>query len=233
MDDHNLSRINFHYRYSQDNISWSDWTFYASRNVSGSLINGTFTFDPSSLLGEGYYDIFVEAVDDKGQLAHMLNRAKLRGGFDKTLPVIASHSRFPEDIVEPNQPVKITVNVTDSLSGVKNVTLSYRIRGESAWNNILMTLNQISMLYEATIIIHQPNVNVEYMITAYDNAGNKIVENNSGQCYSYSVVPEYPIAFMPLLIMLGISLVFIIATKKNCKPHPDSPTRPNASPLFT
>lgn len=414
VDDHNLSRINFHYRYSQDNISWSDWTFYASRNVSGSSINGTFTFDPSSLLGEGYYDIFVQAVDDKGQLAHMLNRAKLRGGFDvtpppspivtevhgvqndtwqyriydpefiwyqppdnlaginefylywvywgppgnpqwyftngkarfdpkplpsnetsvyylyialvdnagnwnnplegtgggsvfvfryapdttppvttsdydglwhntnftitltatdnetdvaetyyrinngpikavsingqplittegintleywsideagneephkfltaikldKTLPVIASHSRFPEDNVEPNQPVKITVNVTDSLSGVKNVTLSYRIRGESAWNNILMTLNQTSMLYEATIIIHQPNVDVEYMITAYDNAGNKIVENNSGQCYSYSVVPEYPLAFMPLLIMLGISLVFIIATKK-------------------
>jgi len=47
--------------------------------------------------------------------------------LDKTLPSISDHSRFPKDNVEPNEPVKVVVNVTDSLSGINSCLLLYRV----------------------------------------------------------------------------------------------------------
>ena len=127
--------------------------------------------------------------------------------LDKTSPLITSHFRFPDDNVEPNEIVKVTVNVTDFLSDVKNCTVSYRIAGESTWINIPMTLNQTTMLYEAFIQIQEPNVEVEYRIIAYDNAGNVALEDNNGQYYTYTVIPEFPSITTLLLMLIVISII--------------------------
>ena len=133
--------------------------------------------------------------------------------LDKTSPLITSHFRFPDDNVEPNEPVKVAVNVTDFLSDVKNCTVSYRIAGESTWINIPMTLNQTTMLYEAFIQIQEPNVEVEYRIIAYDNAGNVALEDNNGQYYTYTVIPEFPSITILLLMLIVLSTIVSVKRK--------------------
>ena len=139
--------------------------------------------------------------------------------LDKTSPLITSHFRFPDDDVEPNEPVKVAVNVTDFLSDVKNCTVSYRIAGESTWINIPMTLNQTTMLYEAFIQIQELNVEVEYRIIAYDNAGNVALEDNNGQYYTYTVIPEFPSAPTLLLAIIITSFTVIISKRKLQNTH--------------
>ena len=137
--------------------------------------------------------------------------------LDKTLPSISDHSRFPKDNVEPNEPVKVVVNVTDSLSGINNCSLLYRVLGEHVWTVIPMTLNQTTMLYQAIIQIQQPNVEVEYMIKAYDNAGNIAIGDNNGQYYTYTVIPEFPSAPTLLLAIIITSFIVIISKRKTAK----------------
>jgi hypothetical protein len=51
-----------------------------------------------------------------------------------------------------------------------------------------MILNATTTLYEATIPAQPANTSVKYKIIAYDNAGNRIVEDNNGQYYIYTVI---------------------------------------------
>jgi len=78
-----------------------------------------------------------------------------------------------------------------------------------------MAFNMTSGLYEGTIQGQRAGTIVKYKIIAYDNAGNYIVEDNNGQYYDYTVVPEFS---SPLLLVLMIlSSIFAIITKKNWK----------------
>jgi len=108
----------------------------------------------------------------------------------------------PEGDVEPNQKVKFMVNVTDSISGVKNVTLSYNLNISITWIDLPMTFNSTTGFYEATIQVQHANVFVKYKIIAYDNAGNIKVEDNAGQYYIYTVIPEFSSTLILAMFML-------------------------------
>ena len=123
--------------------------------------------------------------------------------LDKTLPSIGTPSRVPEGDVEPNQKVTVLANVTDFLSGIKNVTLSYNLNISTVWIDSPMTFNSTTGLYEATIQVQQANILVRYKIIAYDNAGNIRVEDNNGQYYAYAVIPEFPSTLILVLFMLA------------------------------
>ena len=58
---------------------------------------------------------------------------------------------MPEDVVLPNQEVKVLVNVTDAESGVKNVTLYYNLNNSQTWTSVPMDYNLTSFLCNATI----------------------------------------------------------------------------------
>jgi len=130
--------------------------------------------------------------------------------LDKTPPTIEALSRIPEGDVQPGQPVMVSVNVTDFLSGIRNVTLSYNLNNSPTWTNITMTLNATTGLYEATILVQEANTIVKYKTIAYDNAGNIKIEDNNGQYYTYMVIPEYPstpiLAFFLLTILIATIL---------------------------
>jgi hypothetical protein len=72
--------------------------------------------------------------------------------LDKTYPTIETPSRTPEGDVLPDQPVKISVNVTDATSRVKNVTLYYTMNNGTTWEEpVPMKYSASTNLYEATI----------------------------------------------------------------------------------
>jgi hypothetical protein len=156
------------------------------------------------------------SVDNAGneELPHkILTGIKL----DKTAPSIMHVSRVPENNVEPDQEVKVSVNVTDLLSGVQNVVLSYTLNYGKSWNNLIMTYNSTNGLYETVIKVQQANVQVKYKILASDNAGNCRVEDNSGQYYTYTVIPEFSSTTILTIFMLTTTVLAVLARHRRLK----------------
>jgi hypothetical protein len=71
-----------------------------------------------------------------------------------------------------------------------------------------MTLNQTSGLYEFAIPGQEAGTLMKYCMTAYDNAGNIATNDNAGQYYVYTVIPEFPslvlISFLMVVALLAI-----------------------------
>jgi parallel beta-helix repeat protein len=126
-------------------------------------------------------------------------------------PTIGISFRIPEGNVEPGQKVKVLVNVTDSLSGVKSVILAYNLNDSALWIELPMTFNSTTRLYEAEIQVQQANTLVRYKFVAYDNAGNYIIDDNSGQYYVYTVIPEFSsnmiLALFVTAILIAVALI--------------------------
>jgi hypothetical protein len=155
--------------------------------------------------GDGIKIVYVQFVDNAGLTSPTYSDTII---LDTTNPIILEVKRQPEADVEPSQPVKILVNATDSLSGLGNLILSYNINNSLIWTNTTMILNATTGLYEATIQGQQAYTLIKYKIIACDNAGNRVVEDNNGQYYVYTVIPEFPSA----LILLLFTLTTLFAT---------------------
>jgi hypothetical protein len=182
-----------------DNLSGISETYYRINNGSVKAVS----IDGQPLITTESMNNTIEywSVDNAGneELPHkILTGIKL----DKTAPSIVHVLRVPEDNVEPGQDVKVSVNVTDLLSGVQNVVLLYTLNHGTSWNNLTMTYNSTNGLYETTIKVQQANVQVKYKIIAYDIAGNCRVEDNSGQYYTYTIIPEFPSTTILTIFML-------------------------------
>ena len=153
----------------------------------------------------------VDAVGNEEFPHKVLTGIKL----DKTAPMIEIPSRIPEGDVEPYQEVKVSVNATDLISEVKNVTLYYT--NDTIWHSLPMAFNSTSNLWEAVIPGQRENTQVKYKIETFDNAGNMAIDDNTGQYYTYTVIPEFPTALiLPLFMVLSIVAV-VFAKKKTCK----------------
>ena len=197
-----------------DNLSGVSETYYRINNGPVKAIS----IDGQPLITTEWMNNTIEywSVDNAGneELSHkILTGIKL----DKTAPSIMHVSRVPENNVEPDQEVKVSVNVTDFLSGVQNVVLSYTLNYGKSWNNLIMTYNSTNGLYETTIKVQQANVQVEYKIIAYDNAGNCRVEDNSGQYYTYTVIPEFPSPIILTISILTTTILLILARYRRLK----------------
>ncbi len=127
---------------------------------------------------------------------------------DTTEPDIDTPTISPT-IPDENDTVTVSVNVTDPEpypSGVKNVTLSYT--NNTVWYNVSMTLT--AGLWTGDIPGYLNGTDVSYMITAYDNAENMAVNDNGGEYFGYTVIPEFsPLMLVTLLaIMAMVAVVF-------------------------
>jgi len=154
------------------------------------------------------------SVDNDGneELPHkILTEIKL----DKTYPSIETPSRTPDGDVLPDQPVKVSVNVTDATSNVKNVTLSYTINDGETWTDLPMN-HTASNLYEATIPQQQADTTVRFRIIAYDYAGNNATLDGTEPYCVYQVIPEFP-SNLILPIFMIITLLALIVHKSKRK----------------
>jgi parallel beta-helix repeat protein len=144
---------------------------------------------------------------------------------DKTAPTIETPSCTPSGDVPLNQEVTVTVNVTDTESRVKNVTLSYKLGNITSWTSLPMSYNTTIGLYE-TIIPSQLNAtSVSFKITAFDNAGNMATEDNAGEYYVYNVIPEFTlIALLSFIIILTLIIVYAKRKSVGTK-SPSAPVR--------
>jgi hypothetical protein len=131
--------------------------------------------------------------------------------LDTTPPVIGTPTQVPSSNIQPNQTVTISVIVTDTQSGVNNVTLSYN-NGTATWYDLPMSL--ISGSWQATIPENANGTQVKYNITAYDKAGNKAVNDNGAASYIYTVVPEFTTVTALIMLMTFTAILTVLVKRK-------------------
>lgn len=180
---------------------WSDYAGVDLKNGPYQNITG------SDGIGDTPYYIN-EDNQDNYPLTEPLSLVK-----DEMAPTIGIPSYTPSENVPLNQGVTVTVNVADVESGVKNVTLSYKLGNATSWASLAMNYNITGDLYE-TVIPGQPNrISVSFKITAFDNAENMATMDNAGEYYVYNVVPEQ-FALIALLSLMTVSSLIVAHTRR-------------------
>ncbi|MDH5483451.1 MAG: C39 family peptidase [Candidatus Bathyarchaeota archaeon] len=133
---------------------------------------------------------------------------------DDSPPTIGVPSRIPEGEVQPFQGVKVSVNITDQESGVKNATLSYTIDNGTSWQNKTMDRNASTNLFEVTIPGQEAGTLVRFKIFAYDWVGNNATKDGIEAYCVYQVIPEFLSGTILLIFTIPTVLVAIYFVKK-------------------
>jgi len=109
--------------------------------------------------------------------------------------------------------VTVSVNVTDAGSGVKNASVTFTTDNWKSTNTTLLgSYNITSHMATAQIPAQQFGGHVEYYIVAFDNAGNRALNNNSGSYFAYEVSgPFYTSLWFYVVLAALIALVAFLA----------------------
>ena len=142
--------------------------------------------------------------------------------LDLAPPVISNVTQNPQpDSVQPSQNVTVQANVYDINSGIKNATLSYRYSTNdgatwSDWTNTTM-INETENTFVGGVPGFSIDTHVQYRIFAKDNSNNSAVNDNAGEYYVYTVVPEFP-SMLALPLLMTATLLSAILLKKRKSP---------------
>lgn len=131
---------------------------------------------------------------------------------DFTPPEMGTPTRIPAGDVDPPQPVKVLVNVTDTESGVKTVILSYTTDNGNTWYDATMYLNPSTNLFEAGICAQYVGTWVRFKTSAYDYAGNSVTLDGTEP---YLTLPEFPSFLIVPLFMITTLLAVIAYGRKH------------------
>jgi parallel beta-helix repeat protein len=193
-----------------------DYTIYVSDN-GGPYTEWLFETNKQSATFAGQkghiYSFYSVATDNVGNTEQAHTQPDTTIVIDSIPPNIGTPIQNPQDQPLPTQSVTISVSVNDVTSGVKNVTLSYTIDNGVTWNDLPMSYNASTNLYEATIPMQPAGTTVKYKLTAYDNTDNQAIEDNGGQYYVYIVVPEFH-SFSILLLLVAVTLLIAVAIRR-------------------
>jgi len=182
-------------------------TFSLSRSTITSPPNGkdtsNLTITASQTATTGSYTLRITGTSES--LTNYIDIAVtvLSASLDITPPEISEPLQTPlNNTIQPDERVKISVNVTDGESGISQVILSYTTDNGTTWTNLNMQLNMTTSSYEQEIPQQQPDTIVKYKIIACDNAGNNATKDNNGYGYKYHVIPEFPSTLILVIFML-------------------------------
>lgn len=138
---------------------------------------------------------------------------------DSVKPSIGEATHQPHEPAGPmpSESVTVSVDVTDNLSGVAQVILHYRKSTSALW--IEVDMSKLSGdTYAGEIPGFDLGTKVYYYVTAYDNAGNQAEQDNAGEYYTYSVIPEFSdftiVGLFMLLTLVAAALARIRHQKR-------------------
>lgn len=137
---------------------------------------------------------------------------------DTTPPLIENvHQQPTNEIVHPEDDVMVYANVTDDLSGVKQVTLNYTYTNSTGIWHGTVVMDPLELdIYNGTIPRLPYCTNVTYVIIAEDNFNNIVTTEEMGREYKYHVIPEFSSQIiLPLFVIT--TLVTAIAIKKKTR----------------
>jgi hypothetical protein len=178
---------------------WIGYTLDAQPNIT--ISGGTTIIG----LAEGTHTITVYAKDTAGNTG---TSNTVTFTIDTTPPNIEDVSQTPlEDKVSSEDEVVVNAIVTDELSGVKQVSLSYT-NGNGAWVTVDMAHLE-GNVWSAAIPAFPNSNNLTYRIIAEDIMNNTITTEDLG--YEYQVVPGFSsLIFLPIPIFIALYLLVIV-----------------------
>ncbi len=178
-----------------------------------SWATGTPITTPRYCLSVAVVDDLLYALGGFDTHAFATNERYTPFGYDIVPPTISTPVREPSGNASEYQNVTVRVDVTDLETGIRNVTLCYRINNDAT--ETCLPMNQLSSItYQTTIPGHQNSTSVLYRIVAFDNSGNQATNDNQGYYYQYLVVPEFPSLIVLLSIMFTASTAVVFYSKK-------------------
>jgi hypothetical protein len=135
---------------------------------------------------------------------------------DTTPPLIKDvHQQPANDSVYPTDDVMVFANVTDDLSGVKQVILNYTWTNSTGTWHGTVTMDPLELyIYNGTIPRLPYCTNVTYVIIAEDNFNNTITTEEMGYEYKYHVIPEFPSQIVLPLLATATLLTILIRKRK-------------------
>jgi hypothetical protein len=135
---------------------------------------------------------------------------------DTTPPLIKDVYQEPaSDNVNFTDDVMVFANVTDDLSGVKQVILNYTwINSTGTWHGTVIMDPLELDIYNGTIPRLPYCTNVTYVIIAEDNFNNTITTEEMGYEYKYHVIPEFPTEMILPLLATATLLAMLIRKRR-------------------
>ena len=153
---------------------------------------------------------------------------------DTTPPVIGTPVFTP---TSPSYTDKVTVwvNVTDNRSGVKNVTIVYTT---DSWKTMNSSLTATYNATTTTAMAQIPSLAnggiVAFYIVAYDNNGNRQVNNNSGNYFTYTVTAPpssgpnaITSSWLVYSVIAGVAAIVAVASVKILRKKQSESTTPS------
>lgn len=191
----------------------------------GTNVTQTVELEIPATAPEGKYDLSVTMnnIYSLSATATQTNAVVI----DNSPPTIGNpYQEPPGQAAQPGETIEIQsgsnvtvrVTVTDEVSLVKQVILSYNITA-TQWKNIEMQ-KTAGDEYSATIPSSQLAVGttIRYYITAYDNADNMAKSPTSEIYFQYRVIPEFSAPTLLTVLMLFTATVLILRRRKRSNP---------------
>ena len=123
-----VSNVSLWYRHSNDNSTWSDWTFFEKNESGTDVWSFNFTFPD----GEGYYEFYSIANDSAGNTEPAPEGADTICGYDGTAPTVTII--FPENDGYYNTPIlNINGTASDTTSGIDRVYVAILNDTGASW----------------------------------------------------------------------------------------------------
>ncbi len=189
IDNYNIVDITLFYRYSADNVTWSDWIEYKRNDTLwGASYSGEFTF--AAPKGDGIYEFYTAANDISGNLESMPLVADAIAGVDTGWPGVNP----PEAYGKYNNTGTINwswVTAPDTGSGIVGyfVCVGTTLGGSDIVNDSFTTNNwyQISSLQ---------NNNTYYCKIKAKNGARTIGNYRNGDFVTVDTKPPYSLSIL-------------------------------------
>ncbi|MGQ9479619.1 MAG: OmpL47-type beta-barrel domain-containing protein, partial [Thermoproteota archaeon] len=159
----------------------------------GTMTSGS-DYSKTISLSEGDHTWSVEAEDNVGNIETWEGAFTL--AVDNAPPTVSGLSAPSNPIF--GESTTVTCEVSDALSGVKEVKLYYSANGGSSWTEIAMALQ--TGRYTGSIPSQMPFTSVQYYVEAVDNVGNKY--QTAVATYSVGIPMWLYIAVIVIIVIL-------------------------------
>jgi parallel beta-helix repeat protein len=162
---------------------------YNDGQLKGNMIQaggGIYTLTVTGLIS-GSHTWYAKAYNNAGLTTTSSSRTLI---IDITPPSISTPILNPSNPT-PTDTVIVSATITDVDSGVKNATIYYRVNGGS-WQTSTMT-NPSGNTWRGTIPAQTSGSTIDFYVVAYDNAGNRAVNDNQGNYFRYTVAYLYDV----------------------------------------
>ncbi|HEC86436.1 MAG TPA: hypothetical protein ENI49_00975, partial [Thermoplasmatales archaeon] len=182
-----LDNVALYYRYSSDNSSWGSWVYFGYD--TSSPWSWSFTF-PN---GSGYYQFYSIAQDILQNTESAPGSADAICGYDDQAPSSSVDSISP--YWQTSSPLTINATASDSLSGVKNVTLYHRFSTDnSTWGGWVSFGTDTSSPWQWSFNFPNGTGYYEFYSIAIDEAGNaeSAPASKDAMCYYNPVTNNAP-----------------------------------------